>query len=739
MNNNFKHVIEAALKGDKRGFEELYNMTKRNAYFVAFSITKNEQDALDIMQDSYLKAFNHLGTVNPPEMFDNWFNKIVANESKNYIKKKKPMLFADIEGELPAELVNAEVQDSNYIPHKAADNAETNQLIMDIINDLEEDKRLVVLMYYYQEMKVAEIADALEIPVTTVKYKLLAARKDIKREVEKLEKKGTKLYSVVPFAAIPAVLSYFAAGSQTPAYASVISEAALSTGAAVNAVTNAAAKTAANTTAKAAANTAANVAANAAAKTGFWKFISTTVGKLVTGAVTLVVVGAVIAAMIGINASNNSKNKKAAETSTVDQPSATSSLLEGKEQEEDTTSSDNTSNEEEKYFTEKEFDTNSVDDLGFIAPSVHDESDGECTFIWSHGETDMMNWLNERYSYLDDGEHYTEGHVSNKSGDWTNMRICSIKNKSKEETADYYEATITTKSYTGTSVSEMQFAYYSMNQDKVIAEAAEFLNYMGFGEYADTILHSESYEIEIPVENGMGDYSIVHMYSFNKYNGFYRMYVSVTYSDIDYFNLTNYPENFEVWSDDNELKDWIVNSTIDTSSPENFLIGMAEYIKGNINNTITYQTQVPYMTNYYEYDINYETGEKNNIDAYYRLELSDQGNKDSFNSYVMAERITLSMSDSSIYVSVDDSPVYDHELSGPTSLSDAETDRLMEIHLNVLKQIQKDITFTKSNVLDNYRNQVLHEDTEKARDEDENFRYLITTDLMEICMYISRK
>lgn len=204
MNKDFIEIVKAAQNGDNRAFETLYNMTKDSSYFIALSITKNEQDALDIMQDSYIKAFKGILTLKTPESFDNWMGRIVANTSKNYITRKKPMLFEDIGPDASLEW-NEEEFNKEYLPEESMDMKETSRLLLEIINGLSSDKRLCILMYYYQDMSVNEIAEALEIPVSTVKYKLLSARAEIKKGVEALEKKGTKLYGVFPFILLPVV------------------------------------------------------------------------------------------------------------------------------------------------------------------------------------------------------------------------------------------------------------------------------------------------------------------------------------------------------------------------------------------------------------------------------------------------------------------------------------------------------------------------------------------------------
>lgn len=284
MNNNFIPIVKAALSGDNLAFEALYNMTKDSAYFVALNITQNEQDAEDILHNSYIKAFQNLASLNNPEMFDNWFNRIVSNTSKDYIKKKKPILFADTT-EFEGEWVEEE-SNKSYIPHQSADNNETSRLIMDIINKLPEDQRLCILMFYYQDMSVADIAAELDLTPSNVKYKLSRARKAIKAGVEDLEKKGTKLYGVAPLAALPSLLTNAAqistASHPAPIYASLTAAASASSASAAGVVNTATAST--------------------AAKAGF---LSTLTGKIAIAAAALVVVAAVTIGVVVSTSKNN--------------------------------------------------------------------------------------------------------------------------------------------------------------------------------------------------------------------------------------------------------------------------------------------------------------------------------------------------------------------------------------------------------------------------------------------------
>lgn len=295
MNKDFIEIVDAAKSGDNRAFEALYNMTRASAYFIAFSITNNEQDALDILQDSYIKAFSNIDTVNPPETFDNWFNRIVSNKSKDWLKKKKPILFADINTDIPKEWKQEEL-DRDNIPHEAVDSKETSRLVMEIIDKLSEDKRLVILMYYYQDMSVGDISEILELPVTTVKYKLLAARKEIKKGIEDLEKKGTKLYSVTALAILPAAFALYVKNSAVPAFADVC--AGIMAGVGGQTLASAAGETALGASVKG-------------------KFLSTVAGKIVAAVAAAAIVIGGAAAVIRNNTddSDNSDNSLPAQDS----------------------------------------------------------------------------------------------------------------------------------------------------------------------------------------------------------------------------------------------------------------------------------------------------------------------------------------------------------------------------------------------------------------------------------------
>lgn len=198
--DGMQETVKQAMSGSEAAKEKLYNQTYRQGFSLALQMVKNEQDALDIMQESYIAAFGHLNKLENPEKFKSWFHCIVANRCRDWLKKKKPQLFTELSSEEDENYFEdtLENEDMAFSPEKYVDYSETKRLMNEILDGLPEEQKLCVLMYYYEELSVVEIAEALDCSTGTVKSRLNYARKKIKADVEELERKGTKLYGVAP-------------------------------------------------------------------------------------------------------------------------------------------------------------------------------------------------------------------------------------------------------------------------------------------------------------------------------------------------------------------------------------------------------------------------------------------------------------------------------------------------------------------------------------------------------------
>ena len=195
--------IRLAQNGDADAFSRVYNATVKTAYFVAkrILVDESEEAVEDVLQDSYVAIYTNINTFSTGN-FQGWVDVIVANRAKNYLKKKKPMLFSQMESE-DEDAPELQFEDENieFRPDEQMDYSETKRLVMEIIDGLSEEQRTAVVLYYFDEMSVKDIAAACECSENTIKSRLNYARKNIKEKVEELEKKGTKLYCfpLVPF------------------------------------------------------------------------------------------------------------------------------------------------------------------------------------------------------------------------------------------------------------------------------------------------------------------------------------------------------------------------------------------------------------------------------------------------------------------------------------------------------------------------------------------------------------
>lgn len=198
---DYKKAVEAALKGNESVFSALYESTQRDMYYIALKYMKNEEDAMDVLQDSYIKAWQSLATLKDPASFRAWFGRIVANTAKNALAKKRPMLFSQLEGENDeGEQFALDIEDekSEFQPERSYTQKETQELVHELIDSLSDEQRLCILMYHLDDQSIKDIAETFGISENTVKSRLLYGRKAIKAKAEELQKKGYQLYTVAP-------------------------------------------------------------------------------------------------------------------------------------------------------------------------------------------------------------------------------------------------------------------------------------------------------------------------------------------------------------------------------------------------------------------------------------------------------------------------------------------------------------------------------------------------------------
>lgn len=290
MQKTFAELVESAKGKDQEAISEIYNRTYPGVYKTAKAIIQDEDAVLDIVQDAYIKAFQNLHQLDDPDKFPAWVKRIAVNQAKDYLKKKKPILFSEMENE---EGDAPEFRDDNMDvqPEAVVDRQDTTELISRILSTLGDEQRITIVMFYYQELSVEEIAKAQGCSVNTVKSRLNYGRKKVEKAVLKLEKQGVRLYSMAP---LPFLLWLFKAAKTAN-----ISAASLAQVSAVGAATaGAAAGTTAAGEAAAGSTAAGNAAATATAKAVGGTAAKAVSTKIIAGALAITIAGGGAAAAV---------------------------------------------------------------------------------------------------------------------------------------------------------------------------------------------------------------------------------------------------------------------------------------------------------------------------------------------------------------------------------------------------------------------------------------------------------
>ena len=286
----WRELVEQTQKGDMDAFEKLYTQTNRSVYFTALKLLANEDNAKDVMQDTYITAIEKLGELHDGAKFPQWVNAIAVNKCRRYFRKPAEDSL-DEQTEQGFDLSD----DVSFIPEEYVTNEVKRKVVMDIITRVLSDvQRQTVIMYYYNEMSLEQIAQVMDCPVKTVSSRLVSSREKIKEAVLIYEKKqGDRLHCVAVVPILTLILKAEAQSTSVPDIALGVFAKAL-----MDAASSASASTVSTT-----------AVAGGSVKMGFFT------GKVIAAvAAGVVAVGGVTAAVI---LSKNSSDKAGTNSSSV--------------------------------------------------------------------------------------------------------------------------------------------------------------------------------------------------------------------------------------------------------------------------------------------------------------------------------------------------------------------------------------------------------------------------------------
>jgi len=184
-----REIIQRVIGGDKNAFEGLVLENQKNVYNLALKMTRNEDDALDISQEAFIRAYRQLRNFRGDSKFSVWMYRLTYNLCIDFLRRKSKtdavsLSFEDESGDVAA----LEIPDLRDLPENVAIRSEMRNNITESINDLPLKHREAIVMREIAGMSYEEIAKTLNINIGTVKSRLARSRLKL---IEILKEKGT--------------------------------------------------------------------------------------------------------------------------------------------------------------------------------------------------------------------------------------------------------------------------------------------------------------------------------------------------------------------------------------------------------------------------------------------------------------------------------------------------------------------------------------------------------------------
>lgn len=166
---SFEKKIKKAKRGNEQAFQELIQDEKNKLFRMAYLYVKNEDDALDIVQDTIYKAFISIKQLKEPHYFSTWISRILINTALDFIKKNNRAIpFSDVDG------IH---KDQNLRIEEKLD-------LLEAIERLEVQYKTVIIFRYYKDLSIKQIAEILKCPEGTVKTRLHRAINQLKSDLK---------------------------------------------------------------------------------------------------------------------------------------------------------------------------------------------------------------------------------------------------------------------------------------------------------------------------------------------------------------------------------------------------------------------------------------------------------------------------------------------------------------------------------------------------------------------------
>lgn len=174
-----EELVARSLEGDTKAYGKLIDAHQRVLFNLALRMVNDLEDAKDLTQIVFIKAYEGLATFERGRKFFSWIYRIMVNESLNLIARRRP-----------AEPLDEEMEALELGPDRIAESNEVTGIIQEALTELSPDYRQVIVLRHFAQLSHQEMSELLEVPEKTVKSRLFTARRILG---EILTKRGVSL------------------------------------------------------------------------------------------------------------------------------------------------------------------------------------------------------------------------------------------------------------------------------------------------------------------------------------------------------------------------------------------------------------------------------------------------------------------------------------------------------------------------------------------------------------------
>lgn len=183
MNQSVTALADAARQGEPRAFEQLVRQHMKKAYFFTLGLVGNREDALDISQNAFVKAYRGIKSLGSGEKFPSWFFSILRNETVNFLKKAKRKNLETLGGrETFLRITDQSMPDEERVA--------VCRTVQEALRSLPLQMQEILIMQHFQGLDYSEIADLLGIPRGSVASRLYRARAALKKKLNGIVQGG---------------------------------------------------------------------------------------------------------------------------------------------------------------------------------------------------------------------------------------------------------------------------------------------------------------------------------------------------------------------------------------------------------------------------------------------------------------------------------------------------------------------------------------------------------------------